>query len=399
MVKLVDTPDLGSGAARCEGSSPFTRTKPQNLLLRFFLYICPTKSITMKRLLLVLLLPFIAFSQIPAYYSDIDFTQSNTEIKEQIATLITTTHSNLIPYTSNELDTWDIIKQSDLENPNSINVFLIYGFDDTDAITKNDRIRSNTQSCHGGSCIGLWNREHVFAKSLANPSMTTDDPGIGTDVHNLRAADSQMNSSRNNRPFENATASLESTITSNGNWFPGDEWKGDVARIIMYMYLRYPSNCSATDIAVSSTSFSPLGDMPDLFLIWNEEDPVSEFEQNRNEVIYSYQGNRNPFIDNPHLAQLIWNGPVIQDNWGILNNLSFTSTEKPVFYPSLSTGMVYLDQTQNSTFETTIFNSLGQQILHTKNQKEYDLTNFQKGIYFIHFQSENLNYNQKIILK
>ena len=353
----------------------------------------------MKRLLLVLLLPFVAFSQIPDYYSGIDFTQSNANIKEQLSTLIIETHVNLIPYTSDNLDTWDIIKQSDLESTSSQNVFLIYGFNDTDVVTKNDRIRSKTESCHGGSCIGLWNREHVYPKSLANPSMTTDDPGTGTDVHNLRSADSQMNSSRSNRPFENATASVESTITENGNWFPGDEWKGDVARVIMYMYLRYPNECLATDVAVSSTDFAPLGDMPDVFLTWNEEDPVSVFEQNRNEIIYRYQGNRNPFIDNPHLAQLIWNGPIIQDNWGILNNQSFTSTEAPTFYPTLSTGMVYLKYNQDTTFETTIYNSFGQQVVHTKNQKEYDLTALQKGIYFIRFQNEKSQFNQKIILK
>ena len=58
--------------------------------------------------------------------------------------------------------------------------------------------------------------------------------------------------------------------------------------------------------------------MPDVLLEWNEEDPVSALELTRNDVISSYQGNRNPFIDNPYLATLIWNGPAANDSWGTL---------------------------------------------------------------------------------
>src|SRR5690625_6384874 len=58
--------------------------------------------------------------------------------------------------------------------------------------------------------------------------------------------------------------------------------------------------------------------MPDIFLEWNAEDPVSDFERARNEIAYDLQGNRNPFIDNPALATKIWSGPQSEDTWGIL---------------------------------------------------------------------------------
>lgn len=240
-----------------------------------------------KYLLIIFLFPFVLFSQIPAYYSSIDFSQSPENIKTQLKALITDTHTTLIPYTSSNTDTWDILKQSDLENQTSDNVLLIYGYNDSDALISNDYSRDKDLSCHSSSCVGLWNREHVFAKSLANPSLDDSYPSAGTDVHNLRSCDSQMNSSRNNRIFQEDSGNAH--ITSIGNFYPGDEWKGDIARIIMYMYTRYPTQCEAVNIgygALNSTST-----MPSIFLDWNAEDPVSQLEINRNNTIYSAQGN------------------------------------------------------------------------------------------------------------
>ena len=102
---------------------------------------------------------------------------------------------------------------------------LIYGYDDTDESTKNDRTR-NIYSNQSGSCIGYWNREHVFAKSLANPSLVTNQPGSGTDIHNLRSADCQMNSTRNNRLFVDGSGN---SGTSGSYFFPGDEFEWQFA--------------------------------------------------------------------------------------------------------------------------------------------------------------------------
>ena len=134
---------------------------------------------------------------------------------------------------------------------------------------------------------------------MATPDLETDSAGAGTDLHNLRAADSQMNSTRNNNEFE--TGSGNSGLTTNG-FYPGDEYKGDVARIIMYMYTRYPSQCAANNVGYGSNIHN--SNIPDIFLEWNEADPVSDFETARNNKIAEYQGNRNPFIDNAFYANL-----------------------------------------------------------------------------------------------
>ena len=225
------------------------------------------------------------WAQIPDYYSDIDFNQQGVSLRIQLSNLVVDTHHTFLPYTSGATDTWDVMRVSDLSSENSDAVLLIYGYDDEDDEFINDRSRDAYDSCHFAWCSGKWNREHVFARSLSNPALTTNDPGPGTDIHNLRAADSQKNSQRSNRLF--ADGSGNSGIVDDGLFYPGDEWKGDVARIIMYMYLRYPGQCDAVNSANGPITYAIQNDMPDLLIEWNQEDPVSDFEITRNDVIYS----------------------------------------------------------------------------------------------------------------
>ena len=101
----------------------------------------------------------------------------------------------------------------------------------------------------------------------------------------------------------------------------------------MYMFVRYQNQCEPGNVGVGTQLYSPNGDMPDIFLEWNVSDPVSEFEELRNDEISNVQGNRNPFIDNPYLATLIWDGPIAEDKWPSVN-----SSEDGVFnkiYPKI----------------------------------------------------------------
>ncbi|MEI6864822.1 endonuclease [Flavicella sp.] len=170
------------------------------------------------------------FAQIPSYYNGIDFTNTSTVLFNDLATITINNHQG-IPYTSSSTDTWDVLKISDKDPDISSNILLIYGYDDSDSDNNNDRTRNNNQGSPGDPLN--WNREHVFAKSL-NPSLETGSIGPGTDLHNLRPADAGYNSSRSNRKFTDGSGN--SGPQSNGGWYPGDEWKGDVARIVMYMY-------------------------------------------------------------------------------------------------------------------------------------------------------------------
>ncbi|WP_298883713.1 endonuclease [uncultured Polaribacter sp.] len=282
----------------------------------------------MKRLLslLVIIITTNAFAQ-QNYYNDVDLNLTGLTLKDELATKIISTHSQFLSYDQ----IWDASKATDVNPSNAQEVLLIYGFENgTDLDATNDRergINSNSGS------VGDWNREHVFSQSLGVPPLS--DSGPGSDAHHLRPADTQRNSSRNNRKFTSGSGNSEAQ--ANGGWYPGDEWKGDVARMMMYMYVRYGDRCLMTNIGIGNNASTP-DDMIDLFLQWNVEDPVSDFERQRNTYHentsnQNAQGNRNPFIDNPILATRIWGGTKAEDTWGIYTN---NDTEAPSVPTSIS---------------------------------------------------------------
>jgi len=291
-----------------------------------------------KKLLSILFIAsFISvFGQVEAYYNDVDLTKSGQALKTALAVKITATHTNMLTYTPG---VWEASKTTDINPNNTGQVILIYGWENgSDGDDTNDKFRDITLQDTGSGDPFRWNREHVYSKSLANPRFETDQPGPGTDAHNLRPADRTRNSTRNNFKFGEGTGNSGfSSVTYNGPsgpntnaWYPGDEWKGDVARMMMYMYLRYGVQCLPTGVGVGSTTNTG-DDMIDLFLKWNVEDPVSDLEKVRNTYHSSAtnqfaQGNRNPFIDNPYLATRIWGGDSAQDLWGIYTS---SDTEAP----------------------------------------------------------------------
>jgi len=248
------------------------------------------------------------------YYRDVNLNSTGLALKEELAKKITTTHTQLLSYG----DIWGASQTSDLNPNNNREVLLVYGYENaTDTDITNDRAR---EVDNNGGNSGDWNREHVYSRSLGNPNLGYNGPG--SDAHHLRPADARRNSSRSNRKF--TAGSGNSGIQPNGGWYPGDEWKGDVARMMMYMYLRYGNRCLPSNIGMGNNKSTP-DDMIDLFLKWNAEDPVSTLEKQRNTYHenrsnQNAQGNRNPFIDNPILATRIWGGPTAADVWGIFTS-------------------------------------------------------------------------------
>ena len=261
--------------------------------------------------LLAIFLEATSFAQIPSYYNDVNLTLTGMNLKNALTTKITNTHTNQISYTP---DVWNVLEVSDLDPTNSNKVLLVYGYDDTDGNETTDRSRSKNAS--GGATTGEWNREHIFPKSLGTPDLGTSGPG--SDAHNLKPCDVDNNGTRGNKKF--ASGSGDGGVIG-ANWYPGDEWKGDIARIYMYMYVRYTTQCKPGNACVGNPLTIDLN-MVDILLEWNAEDPVSDVEIQRNDFHentsnYEAQGNRNPFIDNPRLATRIWGGPIAEDRWDI----------------------------------------------------------------------------------
>ena len=243
-------------------------------------------------------------TELTAYYNDVDFTVTGTSLKDELGTTIISSQTTNLSYTPG---VWDAVKKSDLDPTDNTKVVLIYGYDDADGNYVTDKTRS--KDLNGGSAGTEWNREHVYPRSLGNPNLGSTGPG--SDAHHLRPCDITFNSQRGNKKFATGSGNAGDTT---GGWYPGDEWKGDVARMMMYMYVRYGTQCLPKNVIIGSVNSSD-SNMIDLLLEWNIEDPVSDFEKNRNNVIADVQGNRNPFIDNPYLATVTWGGSDAENTW------------------------------------------------------------------------------------
>lgn len=189
---------------------------------------------------------------------------TGSALKSSLRTIITTTHTKITSYD----DCKKYLQNADEDPNNSNNMLLFY----------------TGESIVKSANMNIWNREHVWAQSLG----WFKTSGAGADLHHIRPCDPGVNSSRGNKKFG----------TSSGYYTPKDDYKGDVARIIFYLMVRYAQS--------DSYSFTSIAQSLDLLLAWNELDPVSVHEQNRNEYIAKIQGNRNPFIDYPVFAEMIW---------------------------------------------------------------------------------------------
>ncbi|WP_320779040.1 endonuclease I family protein [Streptomyces sp. CRN 30] len=192
---------------------------------------------------------------------------------------------------------WDALKVTDQDPDNSNNVRLLYSG------------LSRSKSLNGGN-TGNWNREHVWAKSHGDFGTAT---GPGTDLHHLRPEDVQVNSVRGNKDFDNGGSSVSNgggSLTDSDSFEPRDAVKGDVARMILYMAVRYEGGDGWADLEPNNSvtnGSAPYHGRLSVLKQWNDEDPPDASEKRRNDLIHSdYQGNRNPFIDHPEWVEAIW---------------------------------------------------------------------------------------------
>ncbi|MCA0989318.1 endonuclease [Alkalihalobacillus algicola] len=192
---------------------------------------------------------------------------------------------------------WDALRVTDEDPNNTNNVILLYsGW-------------SKSKYENGGN-VDDWNREHVWAKSHGDFGTAM---GPGTDIHHLRPTDVTVNGSRGNLDFDNGgspNSEAPGNYYDSDSFEPRDSVKGDVARMIFYMAVRYEGDSGEVDLEVNnqvSNGSTPYIGKVSVLKAWHEMDPVDNFERNRNDVIYNqYQHNRNPFIDHPEWVESIW---------------------------------------------------------------------------------------------
>ncbi len=192
---------------------------------------------------------------------------------------------------------WDALKDTDQDPGNSANVIEIYSG------------RSIAKSNNGGG-VDQWNREHVWAKSHGDFGTTN---GPGTDVHHLRPEDVTVNSDRGSLDFDNGGSAVNQCSDcwrDSDSFEPRDAVKGDVARMILYMAIRYEGDDGRANLepneSVNNGTAPYIGRLS-VLKAWSAGDPPDTFEKRRNDRIYAqWQHNRNPFIDHPEWVTSIW---------------------------------------------------------------------------------------------
>ncbi|MES2920253.1 MAG: endonuclease [Verrucomicrobiota bacterium] len=220
---------------------------------------------------------------------------------------------HIVPYTSTSTDVWDALKVLDEDPENSANVILVY--------SGVSRSKTDTNGDGNTGTVESWEREHCWPKSYG-----ISDSGADTsDLFNLRACRRSVNASRGNRTYDQASTTssspaippsncpeclYDSDNSQGGIWTPRPSEKGDLARALFYMAVRYNGQDSDTlDLELGDIPNSANGLFSDFttLLSWSEQDPVSEQERRRNHLIYSrYQANRNPFIDHPEMVAQVF---------------------------------------------------------------------------------------------
>lgn len=220
-------------------------------------------------------------SELTEYYTRIAFTEDAESNYDALRKHTVDNHTTILSYGKRH----EFLYNADADLANSDNVTLMY--------TGESRYWEEYTSGSNSYSPQTFNTEHVYPQSLLRMTDAV------TDLHHLRSADATVNSDRSNLPFVEGSGSNKRI---GDGWYPGDEWKGDVARMVLYLNVRYREKIEKVGT-------------PELFLKWNIEDPVSAFEEQRNNVIYAAQGNRNAFIDNPYLATLIWGGNNAENKW------------------------------------------------------------------------------------
>lgn len=269
------------------------------------------------------------------YYPNSLEGKNGAELKTELHNLLKN-HTRL-PYGSRDYNqiacTWTVFKKSDVR-PNG-KVWDMYS-------------NNSYNFSNGAGATKGMNIEHSVPKSwwgdaydeTATPLTRFKYDG-SYDLHHLTPSDAAANTAKSNYPlgevdsplFDNGVTKV-GTGQANGratNLFePADEYKGDFARMYLYFvtcYQDYSWKSSALSMFAQNSYPTLNAYGQSLLLKWHRQDPVSQKEIDRNNAVYSFQGNRNPFIDYPNMVEYIW---------GDSTNYEFSFSGQSTSAPSIS---------------------------------------------------------------
>lgn len=322
------------------------------------------------------------------YYASLEGLSGGT-LKQAIQDIIA---NPSVVWAHNYGDVTTILKTADQSPTNSNRVWLMY--------VETSRPKLDFQT--GSSSIGKWNREHIYPQSRGGfADGTFDAPdGINTwlptnandilsghaDAHHIRAEDGPENSSRNERNYG---------VDYNGPSGNIGSWRGDVARSLFYMATRY----NGLEVVNGNPLNNPDGFIGDLatLITWNMTDPADDFEMNRNNFIYTWQQNRNPFIDYPDLVNYIW-GSKQGQAWSATLSTNENSIDSVAVYPNPTKDYIVISGL--TSIANVEINSLTGMIVYKgtcSNNTKLDLE-LSSGVYLLKVSEEGKSITKKLIV-
>ncbi len=350
----------------------------------------------MKKLIVSLIgmLPWMAWAQVPDGYYDNALNKSGYELKRALWQCIFR-HEQL-----SYAELWTAFGETDVDGDG----YIIDMYNDCQFEFQEDQCGSGSSGNEQDQCV-CYNREHSMPKSWFD-----DGYPMYTDLFHLYPVSGYVNSRRSNYPFgevKEGRATFTSTAGSQLGTcgYPGygktvfepvDEYKGDFARTYFYMATCYQEKVAnwKSDMLAGNNQQTFTDWAKNMLLEWHEQDPVSEKEIARNNAVYEIQGNRNPFIDYPELAEKIWGD----------DDTPFTGEESGAeerFWNqcSLRTSGRFLQlEYEGGLFDSVeIVDVSGRQICHSSvKQSRFAFTLPAAGAYIVRIQKGRLSTAKKI---
>lgn len=323
------------------------------------------------------------------YYNSLD-NLSGTNLKQAIQDIIA--DQNVVR-AQTYADVVDILMQADQNPDHSNQVWLVY--------TEQGRPKLDYAGYENETAT--WNREHTYPRSRGGFYSIKDDaiadgPNIfwttnadslrhgNSDAHALRAVDSGENSSRGNRDYGEY----------NGPAGNAGSFKGDVARSVFYMAIRY-NGMDVVSGNPPNTTTGQLGDL-DSLLVWHRQDPPDDFEMNRNNVIYTWQKNRNPFIDFPDLVEYIW-GNKQGNTWDQPMGTDQNHLSGVMIYPNPSSGKINVSGIEGKA-ELVVYSISGEKLFtgNIEGKTSFNM-NLPPGIYLVKIHEDKTTMTSKLIFR
>ncbi|WP_456437529.1 endonuclease, partial [Psychroserpens sp.] len=345
----------------------------------------------------------VASTQPDGYYDSLH-NLADTELRQALQDIIA---EEGVVRAQTYADIIDILKEADQNPENSNQVWLVY--------TEQGRPKLDFQT--SSENFEKWNREHTYPRSRGNfGNIEEDEIADGRDVfwnttadslrhgnsdaHALRAVDGPQNSTRNNKHYGDPNlGGYDGSEASTDPLRLGESFRGDVARSVLYMDIRYNGLSVLNGYPVIPNTEDYPGELGDLAILldWHRNDPPDDYEMNRNNVVYTWQFNRNPFIDQPDLVEYIWGTEVGMDWDQGLSISEFDKTRIRVF-PNPTSNRIFIKGLLAET-RVEVLSIEGRKI------KEYNLQNdayidleLSSGIYLLNLYSDNKQVVKKIII-